>query len=126
MRLTTRARAAVAVLGAWLAIPACGGSQRPDGLPADEVPAAWRADYDVLAHRCSRCHSLTRVFNARLDDDQWGAYVTRMRRMPGSGISVKDAERVLRFLLWYNGKLRAREQEPRAELLVSPAAEGTP
>src|SRR5262245_51610158 len=115
--MTTSARIAIAALGAWLAVAACGGPQRPDGLDVSEVPAERRGDYDVLAHRCSRCHTLTRVFNARLDDDQWSAYVARMRRMPGSGISPNDGERVLRFLLWRNERLRAGGGEP-AELLA--------
>lgn len=109
--MTTSARLAIAALGAWLAIAACGGPQRPDGLDVTEVPAELREDYDVLAHRCSRCHTLTRVFNAPLDDDQWEAYVARMRRMPGSGISPADGERVLRFLLWRNERLRGSSRD---------------
>jgi hypothetical protein len=54
------------------------------------------------------------VFNALLDDAQWEAYVARMRRMPGSGISPADGERVLRFLLWRNERLRGSSRDVEA------------
>jgi hypothetical protein len=71
----------------------------PDGL---QLSADTRADYEVFAVRCSKCHSLARPLDSRIDDDQyWKTQVDRMRRQPGSGISADDSRAVLRFLHAY-------------------------
>ena len=71
----------------------------PEWLPA--TPET-RADYDVFAERCSKCHSLARPLNSGIDDDEyWKLYVAKMRRQPGSGISLTDAQATLRFLHFY-------------------------
>lgn len=58
-----------------------------------------RADYRVLAVRCSKCHSLARPLNSGItDDNHWDQYVARMRRQPSSGINQGDAVAILRFL----------------------------
>ena len=65
--------------------PAC---HRGEGLDPSKLPENIRADYDVFAHKCSKCHSLARPLTANItDDEQWVLYVNRMRRQPGSGIS---------------------------------------
>ena len=85
-----------------LAFASCGTSSqvtRTDGLDPSSLPEGLRADYEVFARRCSKCHSLARPLAAGIDNDQeWAIYVARMRRMSGSGISDRDAAAVLRFL----------------------------
>jgi hypothetical protein len=52
----------------------------------------------LLEDRCSKCHTLNRVF-ARVDSLAAGeAIIERMRRKTGSGISPDDARILLRFL----------------------------
>ena len=74
-------------------------SARTEGFDPSRLPEAARADYELFARRCSKCHSLARSVNAGITgDEQWRLVVTRMRRQPGSGISPEDQERILRFL----------------------------
>ena len=76
---------------------------RPEGLEPGTLPPEVRADYNVFAQRCSRCHSLARPLNSGIDDDAyWQLYVTRMRRQPGSGITSEDEAVILRFLHFYS------------------------
>ena len=81
----------------------CAAFQRGEGLDVATVPAGLRGDYDLFVQRCSRCHSLSRPLNARVTSEgHWREYVTRMRRMPGSGIAPDDVAGLLRFLNWYS------------------------
>jgi hypothetical protein len=74
-----------------------------DGLDPRSVPAAYRADYDLFAHRCSKCHSLSRALdNGHVEDEFWRRYVERMRRQPGSAIAPEDVPPILRFLHYYS------------------------
>ena len=82
-----------------------GGAGRRGGLPEAKVkalPPEVASSYELFAVRCSRCHTLSRPLNAQITDyDHWEAYVTRMRRHAGSGISPKDADKILVFLKYY-------------------------
>jgi len=109
-RFVDLARALRVVAGA-LVITACSGA-RTEGLDANKLPEDVRADYDIFARRCSKCHSLARPLTSGItDDQQWVMYVNRMRRQPGSGISYEDQERILRFLRYYAADLRQKEAE---------------
>jgi len=82
--------------------------------PETALPAQVRADYAVFALRCSKCHSLARPLNSGIDNDEyWKLYVERMRRQPGSGISVADTVPILRYLHVYSLAERRRKLEPR-------------
>jgi len=92
---------------------ACG--PRTEGLDASKLPENVRADYEVFATKCSKCHSLARPLQAGItDDEQWVMYVKRMRRQPGSGISPHDEEVILRFLRYYAADLRRVQAEKRS------------
>jgi hypothetical protein len=82
-----------------------------DGLDVATLPVEVRPDYAVFARRCSKCHSLARPLQSGIEDDAfWVAYVNRMRRQPGSGISQRDMEPILRFLHHYSLEQRRRRQ----------------
>ncbi|HET7544861.1 MAG TPA: hypothetical protein VFK05_33570 [Polyangiaceae bacterium] len=82
--------------------------------PETTMPVQVRSDYAVFALRCSKCHSLARPLNSGIDNDEyWKRYVERMRRQPGSGISVADTVPILRYLHVYSIALRKRKQEQR-------------
>lgn len=53
--------------------------------------------------RCSRCHPLDRVLEARVSDPaDWEAYVSRMRRTPGSGIRFGEEPILVRCLVHHS------------------------
>jgi ferredoxin-NADP reductase/mono/diheme cytochrome c family protein len=58
-----------------------------------------RASEELMQKRCSRCHNLDRVVGARKDGRAWLETVSRMRGLPGSGISENDAKTILSYLL---------------------------
>jgi hypothetical protein len=109
-----RALKAVALLGA---LAGCARGPRSDAGYAAQLPPEVRASYDVFASRCSKCHSLARPLDSGIaDDDAWALYVERMRRQPGSGISVADQAPILAFLHYYSleqRKRRASSGDPR-------------
>jgi hypothetical protein len=103
----------VAALSA-IALAACSAETRNagEGIDATRLPAEVRADYDVFAHRCSKCHTLARPLQSGIVDDVfWEQYVARMRRQPGSGISEEDARVVLRFLHYYSLEQKRLKQK---------------
>ncbi|MBX3190767.1 MAG: hypothetical protein KF819_27465 [Labilithrix sp.] len=103
----------VIALFALVALAACTGS-RTEGLDPSKVPDDVRGDYQRFAHKCSKCHSLARPLTSGItDDEQWAMYVNRMRRQPGSGISMADQEVILRFLRWYAADLRRIQAEKK-------------
>jgi hypothetical protein len=96
----------------WLALSVmlAGCGSRTEGLDPSKLPEDVRADYQLFARRCSKCHSLARPLTSGIkDDDQWVKYVNRMRRQPGSGISMEDQEHILKFLRYYAAELRAKD-----------------
>ncbi|HEY2518436.1 MAG TPA: hypothetical protein VGI39_46525 [Polyangiaceae bacterium] len=93
----------------WLVLVGLGGAVlacsalRSESLDPQTLPEEVRPDYAVFAQRCSKCHSLARPLNSGIvDDDYWRLYVARMRRQPGSGISLEDSKVILRFLHYYS------------------------
>lgn len=83
------------------------GCTHSEGLDTSKMPDDVRADYDLFARKCSKCHSLARPLTANItDNEQWALYVNRMRRQPASGISPEDATAILRFLHYYAADLR--------------------
>jgi hypothetical protein len=112
-----------------LAVWACG--PRTEGLDRSSLPDNVRADYDLFARKCSKCHSLARPLNSGItDDDQWVRYVSRMRRQPGSGITPEDEQVILRFLRYYAAEQRRLKAEhnapPPAASSAAPAEGGAP
>jgi mono/diheme cytochrome c family protein len=100
------------------------GGNAPGGAPPDtfrvfeaDVGPAWidvnaypleqQQTYALFAQKCSKCHTLARPINSSLRGDEWTAYVGRMSRKQGSGISPKDGEAILRFLV-FDAQRRAR------------------
>jgi hypothetical protein len=99
----------VTAIGAASTLFGCAASRdaRGEGMDTTTMPADVRDDYDVFAHRCSKCHSLARPLNSGIDDDEfWTTYVARMRRQPGSGINQADADVILRFLRYFSSEQR--------------------
>jgi hypothetical protein len=125
--------ACCSALAIALALVAC-GPRHVDALDPASLPENIRADYAVFASRCSKCHALARPLNAGItDDEQWRLYVNRMRRQPGSGITMDDQVAVLRFLEHYARGLRDKKRGndsgravPASAVSVSPPASDMP
>jgi hypothetical protein len=79
----------------------------PAWIDISAYPEEMRQTYALFARRCSKCHTLARPINSSMRGDEWIAYVNRMSRKPGSGISPKDAEAILGFLV-FDSEKRAR------------------
>jgi hypothetical protein len=96
-----------------------------DRIDVSKYPKDIQEAYSVFAVKCSKCHTLARPLNARIrDPEHWVRYVTRMRRNPSSGINAKDAETILRFLLYYTQQVAAEEEgtssAPEPSVVASP------
>lgn len=85
----------------------CAAAQRGDGVDVSSLPPAVRADYELFADRCARCHSLARPLSARVHDRaHWVNYVERMRRQPGAMITAAEGDRIVGFLVWFHDQTR--------------------
>ena len=110
----------------------CAGANKfrhGDSLDVSSYPSDIQVAYKVFAVRCSRCHTLARPLNARIDDPQhWVRYVARMRLNPTSGINAKDAQTILRFLLFYMHQTQQQrgEAEPPNPPSEPPPAAAVP
>ncbi len=119
---------ALVSLGA-LAQTACPSPDaRSEALDPSALPQDVRTDYAVFAQRCSKCHALSRPLSSGIvDDDYWALYVARMRRQPGSGISLEDSRLILRFLHYYSlDQIRRKQAHEAARDVGSPAPEVSP
>jgi hypothetical protein len=96
---------------------------RHEGLDPLRMPPEVRADYALFALRCSKCHSLSRPLQSGIvEDGFWAEYVERMRRQPGSDITLEDTIPILRFLHYYStGQLAKRDQ---FQLPAAPSRDG--
>ena len=120
--------AALAVVGVCIAVSCATTSSNRigDSLDTSQYPPEIRDSYKVFAVRCSRCHTLARPLNARINDpQQWVRYVQRMRLNPASGINAKNGEIILRFLLYYMHQRQKERGEQDTYREHSPEAGAT-
>jgi hypothetical protein len=121
---------ALATVGVALSCATTVSNRTGDSLDVSQYPPDIRDAYKVFAVRCSRCHTLARPLNARIrDPEQWVRYVQRMRLNPASGITAKNGETILRFLLYYMQQREAEhgEQDTESEeRSIQPAPEPQP
>ncbi len=68
-------------------------------LSAEEPRRDAPGPRELFLARCSACHDPGRVHHRRASRDEWREIVDRMRRMPQSGISPRDAEVILDYLV---------------------------
>lgn len=68
-------------------------AEQSDALDGFEVNAT-----ELIERRCSKCHTLSRVYNKLDTLDRSLVTLRRMRLKPGSGISPTDAATIERFL----------------------------
>jgi hypothetical protein len=94
--MTTRALAVAAAL----LLAACPETTPPTELPvATDPPPVVVAACRLAARRCSRCHTLDRIFQARMRGPApWQVYVHKMRLMPASGIPPEEEPELVRCM----------------------------
>lgn len=79
----------------------CQPQERLVLIPPSETvrtPPAIREACLVAEQKCSRCHDLERIKIAHHAMVDWPIYVEKMRRQPGSGITVADTTVIVRCL----------------------------
>lgn len=84
---------------ALLVLVACAGNAVPS-TATDRSSGSVQDACRLVSQRCSRCHTLDRVLQARVDAPQWPDYIHRMRLMPGSGIPPSEEEILVRCLVY--------------------------
>ncbi len=90
-----------------IAAAGCATTSRWDA-EFEKAPEPVRTDWDLTKQRCSRCHSMERVFlQLKVDNDREDVLwtVEDMARKPGSGITKSEVATITDTLEWY----RARE-----------------
>lgn len=87
---------------ASMVLTACFDSSSPALLPANaQLEPAIRQGCTLTARKCSRCHPIDRITVARgIGEASWRLYVDEMRLKPSSGISVEDAQLIMRCLVY--------------------------
>ena len=102
-----RVRAPIwAVAGLLVVAASCAGSSSAEPTSrltagAGAMPPDVARGCELAAVRCTRCHQVDRILNARIrDPEHWRRYVDRMRRMPASGISSRAADSIVRCLVF--------------------------
>jgi len=81
-------------------LTACGGAKEETAVPTMEQEEAAPAVLEgktLLEERCTECHDLGRVEQARKSEEEWKATV---ERMVGKGAQLNEAERevVIQYL----------------------------
>ncbi len=86
-----------------------GPDRGPNTIDVSGYPEDMQARYAVFEKACSKCHSLARPINARIDSAKWWKrYVKKMMRKPGSGINPKSGRLIYEFLA-FDLSVRKRE-----------------
>ena len=72
----------------------------PNFIDVTAYPAKMQQAYKLFTNKCSRCHTVARPINATFMPEEWRKYVYKMMRKPGSGLTPKTAEEIIRFLIY--------------------------
>ena len=81
----------------------------PKTYPADKGPnfidvtaysPKMQGSYELFTRKCSRCHTIARPINSTFNAEEWRKYVYKMMRKPGSGLTPKTTEKIIKFLIY--------------------------
>ncbi|MBA2543934.1 MAG: hypothetical protein H0V17_30100, partial [Deltaproteobacteria bacterium] len=67
-------------------------------LYPSNAPIQIREACALTERKCTQCHDRERIVYARHNPAEWRNTVERMRRFPGSAISVADTDTIVRCL----------------------------
>ena len=91
----------------------------PKAYPADKGPnfidvssysAEMQESYALFTRKCSRCHTVARPINSTFTPAEWREYVYKMMRKPGSGLTPRTSEEIIKFLV-YDSERRGGKTE---------------
>lgn len=91
----------------------------PKTYPADKGPnfidvssysAEMQESYALFTRKCSRCHTVARPINSTFTPAEWREYVYKMMRKPGSGLTPRTSEEIIKFLV-YDSERRGGKTE---------------
>ena len=91
----------------------------PKTYPADQGPnfidvttysPKMQETYELFTRKCSRCHTVARPINSTFTSEEWRKYVYKMMRKPGSGLTPKTTEEIIKFLI-YDSERRKKETQ---------------
>lgn len=77
-------------------------------IDVSEYPEEMQTLYDLFARKCSKCHTVARPINSVFSPEEWRKYVKKMMQKPGSGLTDKTAEQIIKFLV-YDAQHRERK-----------------
>ena len=72
----------------------------PNFIDVSTYPPEMQENYKLFEQKCSRCHTLARPINSEFTGETWRKYVYKMMRKPGSGLTPKTAEPIIKFLIY--------------------------
>ncbi len=76
-------------------------------VDVSNYPQEMQTLYELFTRKCSRCHTVARPINSTFTPEEWRKYVHKMMRKPGSGLTPKTAEQIIKFLI-YDAQHRER------------------
>ncbi len=79
----------------------------PNFIDVSDYPQEMQTLYELFTRRCSRCHTVARPINSTFTPEEWRKYVQKMMRKPGSGLTPKTSEQIIKFLI-YDAQHRER------------------
>lgn len=79
----------------------------PNFIDVSDYPQEMQTLYELFARKCSRCHTVARPINSTFTPEEWRKYVHKMMRKPGSGLTPKTSEQIIKFLI-YDAQHRER------------------
>ena len=72
----------------------------PNFIDVTTYPPKMQEAYELFTRKCSRCHTVARPINSTFAAAEWRKYVYKMMRKPGSGLTPKTAEEIIKFLVY--------------------------
>lgn len=72
----------------------------PSFIDVSDYPEEMQTLYTLFTRKCSRCHTIARPINSDFKAEEWRKYVLKMMRKPGSGLTPKTAEQIIKFLTY--------------------------
>ncbi|MBS1859888.1 MAG: photosystem P840 reaction-center cytochrome c-551 [Acidobacteria bacterium] len=84
----------------------------PDKIDVSGYPAELQSAYKLFTSKCSKCHTIARPINTKMQRPEWERYVKRMMHKPNSGISDKQGKEIFDFLVY--DQTNRKDKNPNA------------
>lgn len=81
----------------------------PPDEPEEENIEVPKSGQTLMSRKCSKCHSLERVYQTYKDDLAWTETVSKMAEFDYPNITGSDARQIVDYLTWYRDKRQLTE-----------------